>query len=125
MAHFAIYVLYNTFVWRTDHAALRNLFRADLKLSSRVSRWILALQPYKIQIELIKGKDNVLADALSRINSEGLQWSATEPDVPYEEPGIGSLVALTKQVICLRLKTLIIRPIFRVRRRHRSNLCCP
>ncbi len=69
MANFAIYLLYNTFIWRTDHAALRNLFRADLKLSSLVSRWILGLQPYKIQIELINGKDNVLADALSRIIS--------------------------------------------------------
>ena len=92
--HFAIYLLYNPFVWRTDHAALRNLFRSDLKLSSRVSRWILALQPYKFSIELIKGKDNQIADALSRMSEEGLQVSPFEPAVPDAELDFGTLPAL-------------------------------
>ena len=82
LAFFSIYLLYNTFVWRTDHAALKNLFKSDLKLSSRVSRWILALQPYKIIIEQIKGKDNILADALSRVQTEGLSWSLSPPRRP-------------------------------------------
>ena len=53
VSHFAVYLLYGELTWRTDHAALLNLFHADLKLSSRVSRWILAFQPYRVKIELI------------------------------------------------------------------------
>ncbi len=98
---FAVYLLYNTFVWRTDHAALRNLFRSDLKLSSRVSRWILALQPYKAQIELVRGKDNVLADALSRIQSEGLQFETV--DVP-SGPGCGSTASHSSPSFWIRDK---------------------
>ena len=45
VSHFAIYLRYEEFTWRTDHAALRNLFRAYLTLSSLGSRWILARQP--------------------------------------------------------------------------------
>ena len=90
VSHFAVYLLYGEFTWRTDHAALRNLFSADLKLSSRVSRWIFALQPYRVKIELIKRKHNTVADALSRINSEGLTSSAAQSPSP-NELGFGTL----------------------------------
>ena len=56
VSNFAVCLLYGELTWRTDNAALRNLFRSDLKLSSRVSRWILTLKPYRIKIQLIKGK---------------------------------------------------------------------
>ena len=91
VSYFAVYLLYSEFTWRTDHAALRNLFRADLKLSSRVSRWILSLQPYRVSIELLKGKYNTIADALSRINAEGLQWTMVEPPHSKVEFGYGTL----------------------------------
>ena len=94
VSHFGVYLLYSEFTWRTDHAALRNLFRADLKLSSRVSRWILALQPYSIKIELLKGKLNTVADALSRINTEGLHWSLVDPEPRVPELGYGTLQGL-------------------------------
>ena len=45
VSHFAIYLLYVDFSWRTDHAALRNVFGANIKLTSRMSRMILSLQP--------------------------------------------------------------------------------
>ena len=58
-----------------------------------MSRWILALQPYRVKIELIKGKHNSMADALSRINSEGLTWSVAPSPIPAEL-GFGTLQAL-------------------------------
>ena len=94
MTHFAVYLLYNTFLWRTDHAALKNLLGSELKISCRVSRWILALQPYKIKIELVKGKDNVLADALSRIQAEGLELTPVNaPAELVDGDSIGKLNA--------------------------------
>ena len=49
----------------TDSRALRWLFeKKDVR--GRLSRWILALQEYDFEIEHIKGKTNVVADALSR-----------------------------------------------------------
>ena len=90
VSHFAVFLLYGEFTWRTDHAALSNLFRDDLTLSSRVSRCILALQPYRVKIELIKGKYNTVADAISIINSESLAWSAAPSPEPTEL-GFGTL----------------------------------
>ena len=34
--------------------------------NQRLVRWSLALQEYNLDIEHIKGRDNVIADALSR-----------------------------------------------------------
>ena len=49
----------------TDHNPLK--FLQKMKNSNqRLMRWSLALQPYKINIHHIKGKDNVIADMLSR-----------------------------------------------------------
>ena len=84
VSHFAVFLLYGEFTWRTDHAALRNLFRADLKLSSPVSPRIRALQPYRVKIEQIKGKYNTVTAALSRINSEGLTSSAAPLPSPID-----------------------------------------
>ena len=71
VSRFAIYLLYGDCTRRTYQAALCNLFRADLKRCSRVSRWILVLQLYRLKIELIKGNYNSVADAHSLVNSEG------------------------------------------------------
>ena len=68
VSHFAFYLLYGYFTWRTAQAALRNIFRAELKLTSIGSRWILALQPYQVKIDILKGKYNTVADALYQIN---------------------------------------------------------
>ena len=49
----------------TDHNPL--VFLDRMKTSNqRLLRWSLALQEYDIQVLYIKGKDNVIADALSR-----------------------------------------------------------
>ena len=50
----------------TDHNPLVFLHRMKNK-NQRLTRWSLALQEYPLQIQHIKGKDNIIADGLSRI----------------------------------------------------------
>lgn len=55
---------------RTDHKALT--FMKKCKVGhSRMGRWILALQNYNIEWEYIPGKENIVADIISRTDFEG------------------------------------------------------
>ena len=49
----------------SDHNPLQFVNRMKNK-NQRLTRWSLALQPYNLEIRHIKGKDNVIADTLSR-----------------------------------------------------------
>ncbi|KFM64846.1 Retrotransposable element Tf2 protein type 2, partial [Stegodyphus mimosarum] len=51
----------------TDHAAVTRLYSGK-NLSPRLIRWALKLQEYNLIIKHTPGKENVVADALSRIN---------------------------------------------------------
>lgn len=50
----------------SDHYRLRFLMKMQNK-NQRLMRWSLALQPYNLTIKHIKGKDNFIADMLSRV----------------------------------------------------------
>ena len=52
----------------TDHLNL--VHETTLKASDRVMRWILLLEEFSITKTHIKGEDNVVADALSRLDRE-------------------------------------------------------
>ncbi len=49
----------------TDHEALRYIHNNACK-NQRLMRWSLELQPYDLTIKHVKGRDNLLADYLSR-----------------------------------------------------------
>ena len=69
--HFEVYVggySHSTVVY-TDHNPLTFVTKMKNK-NQRLLNWCLTLQKYNIKIEHIKGRDNVIADALSRASAE-------------------------------------------------------
>jgi hypothetical protein len=53
------------FVVKTDHNNLKH-FLEQKDLSERQQKWVSKVQAYDFDIEYVKGKNNVVADALSR-----------------------------------------------------------
>ena len=60
------YLLGRKFIIQTDHQALTWLFNVK-NPNSRLVRWIVILEEYTYEIEYKKGKENIAADALSRM----------------------------------------------------------
>lgn len=54
----------NKFLLRTDH---KNLTYVNLGGSQKIRRWGIALQEFDFDIEHVPGKDNIIADAFSRL----------------------------------------------------------
>lgn len=57
-----------SFVVESDHAPLQWLDRIKMT-NQRLLRWSLTLQEFNFEVVHVKGKDNVVADYLSRIDS--------------------------------------------------------
>lgn len=70
--HFRPYLFGKKFVIHTDHRPLIYLFSLTTP-SSRLIKFRLILEEYNFDIEYIKGNENVVADALSRINVSELK----------------------------------------------------
>lgn len=66
---FRQYLLGVEFTLQTDHQPLIYINSAKYE-NSRVMRWALVLQSYRIRLESIKGCDNIGADYLSRMDAE-------------------------------------------------------
>lgn len=91
--YFRPYLYGRPFIIRTDHRPLSWL--SNLKEpNSKLQRWKCKLEEYNFKIEYIKGKDNIVADALSRpeinINEDDnisieTQHSALEDNTDYIE----------------------------------------
>jgi RNase H-like domain found in reverse transcriptase/Reverse transcriptase (RNA-dependent DNA polymerase)/Integrase zinc binding domain/Integrase core domain/Retroviral aspartyl protease len=75
--HFRPYLFGRHFEVRTDHRPLVYLF-SQVDPSSRLNKFRMALQEYDFTVTYIKGKDNVVADALSRIHVSELNQLHSE-----------------------------------------------
>ena len=65
LAKYRQYLVGSRFRVRTDHNSLR-YFLEQKQLQERQQKWISKIQAYDFDIEYVKGKNNVVADALSR-----------------------------------------------------------
>lgn len=62
---FRQYILGHRTIIQTDHHALT--FMKSCRLTNgRLTRWTLALQEYDLEVQYISGKDNIVADTLTR-----------------------------------------------------------
>lgn len=66
---FQRYLHFSRFIIETDHKPLQCM-QAKKTTNSRIMRWALALQQFSFTIRAIPGKENVHADALSRLSSK-------------------------------------------------------
>ena len=65
LAKFQSYLVGGKFIIKTDHNNIK-YFMSQCDLNDRQQKWITKLQAYDFDIEFVKGKKNVVADALSR-----------------------------------------------------------
>jgi len=70
--HFRPHIYGNHFTIKTDHRPLIYIF-SMINPSSKLTRMRLELEEYDFTVEYLKGKDNYVADALSRITIKDLQ----------------------------------------------------
>jgi hypothetical protein len=62
----------------TDHQTIEN-FDTQKDLSRRQARWMEFLLQYTYNIHYIKGKDNMVADTLSRLPVEDMEDNPVTP----------------------------------------------
>jgi hypothetical protein len=65
LAKFRKYLVGARFVVKSDHNSLKYLLEQK-NLNERQQKWVSIIQAYDFDIEFVKGKNNVVADALSR-----------------------------------------------------------
>jgi hypothetical protein len=65
LAKFRQYLVGARFVVKSDHNSLKYLLEQK-DLNERQQKWVSRIQAYDFDIEFVKGKNNVVADALSR-----------------------------------------------------------
>jgi hypothetical protein len=68
LAKFKQYLVGARFVVKSDHNSLKYLLEQK-DLNERQQKWVRKIQAYNFDIEFFKGKNNVVADALSRRTS--------------------------------------------------------
>ncbi|GFO29344.1 integrase core domain protein [Plakobranchus ocellatus] len=75
------YLLGRHFTLRTDHSSLASLLRptTDSRKSAKFTRWLDRLSTFDYTVEYRQGKDNLAADALSRLSMQSAQSALHDP----------------------------------------------
>ncbi|GFO12712.1 integrase core domain protein [Plakobranchus ocellatus] len=75
------YLLGRHFTLRTDHSSLASLLRSttDSRKSAKFTRWLDRLSPFDYTVQYRQGKDNLVADALSRLSMRSAQSALHDP----------------------------------------------
>lgn len=81
------------FIVHTDH---RNLVYIKGYSSAKIIRWSLLLQEYNFELSLVAGKDNIIADTLSRAYPDDLTHFKVEP-LPDSEIGFTDYCSLNSK----------------------------
>ena len=63
---FHVYLCGVEFTLLTDHKPLEVIYSTNSRISARIERWVLRLQPYRFKVQYVPGKQNI-ADPLSRL----------------------------------------------------------
>jgi hypothetical protein len=81
LTKFRQYLVGARFVVKSDHNSLKYLLEQK-DLNERQQKWVSRIQAYDFDIEFVKGKNNVVADALSRRSSI---YSMTDVSVDWKD----------------------------------------
>ena len=81
---FRLYILGSHVIIHIDHATIKYLM-AKKDSKPRLIKWVLLLQKFDLEIKDKKGKDNVIADHLSRLEKpieeeKGIEIAENFPD---------------------------------------------
>jgi hypothetical protein len=81
---FRHYILGSRIIIHTDHAAIKHLI-AKQDSKPRLMRWVLLLQEFDFEIKDRRGKDNGVADHLSRLEGGTLDLEPIQEEFPDEK----------------------------------------
>lgn len=88
--HFRPYLYGQKFVIETDHNPLVWLSKIK-EPNSRLIRWRLKLEEFNYEIKYTKGKENSVADALSRIEVNVHETNDAQSNVPIADDSVANL----------------------------------
>ena len=82
LERFHHYLYGYTVTVQTDHQPLVSIWKKSIASNSlSLQRLLLRLSHYDVDIEYLKGKENVIADALSRVSPQSVREGKTDRDV--------------------------------------------
>ena len=82
MQHFNYYLWGTKCTLRCNHKLLEPFLTRGMKIA-KLDRWAMLLQEYDIKFVHIKGKDNILADAISRLCTINIYKTADDTDTAH------------------------------------------